>query len=131
MYFATTLSVAMSTLSGYLVNSADQCATTGTSVSRVPQTLLAMTGCSSDTAETAVSCPSQDPVPASDCNSVAQHSLVSVCLIYGLFGAIDVTETIGGCPVPTTLVRQLNQHKRRLTNVSVPAAITRPMVQEP
>ena len=106
-----------------------------TSPSREPQTIVSVVGHQSDTTETPVSCVDQDSVSAADCISVFQafFSLVRKCVCYGQFSSelLMSPKRLAVSPVPTTVERHRNHHKRRLTNVAVPARITSPKLQQP
>ena len=71
----------------------------------------------------------QDSVLATDCTTVPKASfLVSKCLSCGNFSSdlLVSPKRLVLAPVPTTVARHRNHHKRRLTNVAVPAGITCP-----
>ena len=101
----------------------------------MPQTILFVVDHQSDFTEAPVSCVGQDVVSAADCNSVLQARFSGTQVLElrpFLFGSVDVSEALEFiAPVPTTVERQRYQHKRRLTNGPVRAAITRSKVQQP
>ena len=78
----------------------------------------------SDTTETLGSCVDQDFVSAADCISVFQARLSGEKVLELLMSPKGSVVA----PVPTTVARRRNHHKRRLT---VPAGITRPKLQQP
>ena len=95
-------------------------------VSRVPQTIVSVIDHRSDTTVTHVSCVDQEYVSTADSNSVFRAGLlVRKCLSYMLMSPRRSTLA----PVPTTVGRLRRHHKRRWTNVPVPAGITRPKLQ--
>ena len=85
------------------------------------------------TAETRVSRVDQDSVSAADCISVfaAGFFLVNNCLSHGQVSTeLLMSPKRSVAPVPTTVARHRNHHKRRLTNVPVLAGFTRLKLQQ-
>ena len=81
----------------------------------------------SDVIEAPVSWVDQDSVLATVCNSVSRANFLdseaSVLLMS--------PKRSVAAPIPATVVRHSNHHKRRLSNVPIPAGINRPKLQQP